>query len=72
MRLARLRLVITVIAALALVSTPAYLVFAANQQADAPLSAFLLLAASLLAVALERGCHPRLLLVSGEIGRAHV
>jgi len=54
-----------VIAALALVSTPAYLVFAANQQADAPLSAFLLLAASLLAVALERGCHPCLLLVSG-------
>ncbi len=54
-----------VLAALALVSTPAYLGFAANQQADIPLSAFLLLAASLLAVALERGCHPRLLIVAG-------
>ena len=54
-----------ILATLLLVSTPAFLTFAANQQADVPISAFLLLATSSLAVALEHGPRASLLLLSG-------
>ncbi len=52
------------LAALALLSTPCFVGFAANQQSDVPVGAFLLAACALSAVALETG-RPRALALAG-------
>jgi len=52
------------LAALALLSTPCFVGFAANQQADVPVSALLLAACALTAIALE-SMQPRALLAAG-------
>ena len=52
------------LAALALLSTPCFVGFASNQQADVPVGAFVLAACSLIALALE-SAQPRTLLPAG-------
>jgi len=52
------------VAALALLATPCFVGFAANQQSDVPVGAFLLAACALSAMAVETG-RPRLLALAG-------
>jgi hypothetical protein len=51
--------------AIALLTTPCFVIFAAHQESDVPLAAFLAATAALLLFAAERGNPPRLLLLAG-------
>lgn len=53
------------LAGLALLATPSFVSFAANQQSDVPMGLFVLCACSALALALEQSREPKLLLLAG-------